>query len=32
MRRHDRPGWVRATGLIQAVETSYAMVGYALPR
>ena len=31
-RRHDRPGWARATSLIQAAEATCAMVGYALPR
>ena len=31
-RRHDRPGWARATGLSQATETTCARVGYALPR
>jgi hypothetical protein len=30
-RRHDRPGWTRATGLIQAAEAICARVGYALP-
>jgi len=30
-RRHDRPGWTRATGMIQAAETTCAKVGYALP-
>ena len=31
-RRFDRPGWMRATGLTQAAETTCAKVGYALPR
>ena len=31
-RWHDRPGWARATGLTQAVETTCTRVGYALPR
>jgi hypothetical protein len=31
-RWHDRPGWARATGLIQAAETTCTRVGYALPR
>lgn len=30
-RRHDRPGWARATGLTQAAETTCARVGCALP-
>ena len=30
-RRHDRPGWARATSLIQAAETTCAKIGYALP-
>jgi hypothetical protein len=31
-RRHDRPGWARATGLIHATETTCARVGYTLSR
>ena len=31
-RRHDRPGWARATGLLHATETTCARVGFALPR
>ncbi|HME23186.1 MAG TPA: hypothetical protein VKI44_17945 [Acetobacteraceae bacterium] len=31
-RRHDRPGWARATSLIQATETTCAKIGYELPR
>jgi hypothetical protein len=30
-RRHDRPAWMRAVGMIQAVEVTCARVGYALP-
>ena len=30
-RRHDRQGWTRASGMNQAVETTCAKVGYALP-
>jgi hypothetical protein len=30
-RRHDRPGWARATSLIEAAETTCAKIGYALP-
>jgi hypothetical protein len=30
-RRFDRPGWMRATGLTQAAETTCAKVGYAPP-
>jgi hypothetical protein len=30
-RRHDRPAWMRAVGMTQAVELTCARVGYALP-
>jgi hypothetical protein len=30
-RRFDRPAWMRATGLIQAAETTCTKVGYVLP-
>lgn len=30
-RRFDRPGWMRATGLVPAAETTCSKVGYALP-
>jgi hypothetical protein len=30
-RRHDRPAWMRALGMIHAVEQTCARVGYALP-
>jgi hypothetical protein len=31
-RWHDRPGWARATGLMQAATTTCTRVGYAVPR
>ena len=30
-RRFDRPGWMRATGLSEAAETTCTKVGYAMP-
>jgi hypothetical protein len=30
-RRNDRPGWVRAVGMLQAAEATCASVGYVLP-
>lgn len=30
-RRFDRPGWMRATGLNEAAETTCTKVGYAMP-
>lgn len=30
-RRHDRPGWIRAVGIKQAVELTCTRVGYAQP-
>jgi hypothetical protein len=31
-RRHDRPGWTRASNLLQATETTCIRVGCALPQ